>query len=681
MKQKFISIKKIVMPVMQALILVSSLTGCAVKQADFAELMNEADNLNVELAIGQLDETSKNVTVYMPSFGINNLKNQDDNAAATQFKDAFGKLKPATTLMGVMTGNNGDTRYFMVPGTAASNQSSSEFVAANQAAEQLYTHISPDVFKKTPDLEGAVKAAIASSIYYNTWSSTFVEDSSEQNSVASGYVETSINKVNMLTGVFNTVFGSDNIPGDDSLYGEATADMIAEFESRLSGAAESARQTGTKQGEALANSIDAFLDSSDAENSIRKLMYIERFTDVDYVSGNPDIESNEDIATAESGASANQINSAQVLFENATKIDALEVIYNIVREYDSDFSTDLADKDYEDIAVADVTNTEFKDLDGSDLTVKGVDELYDTAVTKADGQKVETSRSKESVAREYQGVMNNNDKNNGVLTAGQWEMYNDAATNTSILTNLNSKTTKDLSLVSDMQVTDLYLMLLGASHNIDNGYNTGLETAVINTGVTDTGNSEDVEYNFAFDVHVENYKYANDVTDEDLRNNQDTRYAMYEEIYLSGYDPDDARSDQEAGCTNEFLAGFLDYVQVRNTTGFNSETETTDENVDKNSPEYIKKAYNQEGQTISDWMKSQGVYTDQDGVIRWPNGSPVTFDDPDDLPEGFTFEASPEDNKNVMTEEERQATQDANDGKDPELNAVIDQLYKEGYFN
>lgn len=563
MKQKFISIKKIVMPVMQALILVSSLTGCAVKQADFAELMNEADNLNVELAIGQLDETSKNVTVYMPSFGINNLKNQDDNAAATQFKDAFGKLKPATTLMGVMTGNNGDTRYFMVPGTAASNQNSSEFVAANQAAEQLYTHISPDVFKKTPDLEGAVKAAIASSIYYNTWSSTFVEDSSEQNSVASGYVETSINKVNMLTGVFNTVFGSDNIPGDDSLYGEATADMIAEFESRLSGAAESARQTGTNQGEALANSIDAFLDSSDAENSIRKLMYMERFTDVDYVSGNPDIESNEDIATAESGASANQVNSAQILFENATKIDALEVIYNVVREYDSDFNTNLADKDYEDMAIADVTNAEFKDLDGSDLTVKGIDELYDTAVTKADGQKVETSRDKSSLVREYQGVMNNNDKNNGVLTAGQWEMYNDAATNTSILTNLNSKTTKDLSLVSDMQVTDLYLMLLGASHNIDNGYNTGLETTVINTGVTDTGDSEaageDEGLQYEFDLYVETYKYDNGITDEDLRNNQDTRYDMFYWIWKSGYTYADAETEQADGCTNEFVQQYIDW--------------------------------------------------------------------------------------------------------------------------
>ena len=629
---------------MQALILVSSLTGCAVKQADFAELMNEADNLNVELAIGQLDETSKNVTVYMPSFGINNLKNQDDNAAATQFKDAFGKLKPATTLMGVMAGNNGDTRYFMVPGTAASNQSSSEFVAANQAAEQLYTHISPDVFKKTPDLEGAVKAAIASSIYYNTWSSTFVEDSSEQNSVASGYVETSINKVNMLTGVFNTVFGSDNIPGDNSLYGEATTDMIAEFESRLSGAAESARQTGTKQGEALANSIDAFLDSSDAENSIRKLMYMERFTDVDYVSGNPDIESNEDIATAESGASANQINSAQVLFENATKIDALEVIYNVVREYDSDFNTDLTDKDYEDIAVADVTNTEFKDLDGSDLTVKGVDELYATAVTKADGQRVETSRSKGSVAREYQGVMNNNDKNNGVLTAGQWEMYNDAATNTSILTNLYSKTTKDLSLISDMQVTDLYLMLLGASHNIDNGYSTGLETTVINTGVTDTGDSEvageDEGLQYEFDLYVETYKYDNSLTDEQL-NDEDTKAALFKWIYDCGYSAGQADEEKADGCTNALLP---EYVEWCSTDANEYIVEDTAQNTDNNQ--------NTDG--LSQELIDKGLHYDEEGLLVDANGN-YSMDNDDALNDG---QSNAPENTNEIAHENGQAVHD-----------------------
>ncbi|MFR7451780.1 MAG: hypothetical protein ACLUUL_06705 [Gemmiger sp.] len=186
-------------------------------------------------------------------------------------------------------------------------------------------------------------------------------------------------------------------------------------------------------------------------------------------------------------------------------------------------------------------------------------------------------------------------------------------------------------------------------------------------------NADSLEYEF--DLYVETYKYDNGITDEDLRNNQDTRYAMYEEIYLSGYDPDDARSDQEAGCTNEFLAGFLDYVQVRNTTGFNTETETTDENVDKDSPEYIKKAYNQEGKTLNDGLKAQGIYQDEDGVFRWPGGDPVTFDDPDNSPEGFTYEARPEDNPNVMTEEDQQKVDDIFEGKNPDVNAVIDKYF------
>lgn len=110
-------------------------------------------------------------------------------------------------------------------------------------------------------------------------------------------------------------------------------------------------------------------------------------------------------------------------------------------------------------------------------------------------------------------------------------------------------------------------------------------------------------------------------------------------------------------------------------------TEETEEVVDKDSPEYIKKAYHQEGKTLNDGLKAKGIYQDEDGIFRWPDGDPVTFYDDSMLPEGFTYEASPDDNPNLMTEEERQATQDANDGKDPELNAVIDQLYKEGYYN
>src|SRR5699024_1854204 len=69
---------------------------------------------------------------------------------------------------------------------------------------------------------------------------------------------------------------------------------------------------------------------------------------------------------------------------------------------------------------------------------------------------------------------------------------------------------------------------------------------------------------YQFDVHVENYKYANDITDEDLRNNQDTRYAMYEDIYLSGYDHVDAAKEQEEGCTHEFIEEFRQYSLDRN---------------------------------------------------------------------------------------------------------------------
>lgn len=110
-------------------------------------------------------------------------------------------------------------------------------------------------------------------------------------------------------------------------------------------------------------------------------------------------------------------------------------------------------------------------------------------------------------------------------------------------------------------------------------------------------------------------------------------------------------------------------------------TEETEEVVDKDSPEYIKKAYNQEGQTISDWMKSQGIYTDDDGVIRWPDGDPVTFDDPTDLPEGFTYEAGPNQETLENSQKAQEGAEKFASGQDEELNAVIDQLIEEGYYN
>lgn len=110
-------------------------------------------------------------------------------------------------------------------------------------------------------------------------------------------------------------------------------------------------------------------------------------------------------------------------------------------------------------------------------------------------------------------------------------------------------------------------------------------------------------------------------------------------------------------------------------------TEETEEVVDKDSPEYIKKEYHQEGKTLTPALEADGCYVDEDGIIRNPDGSPVTFYDDSMLPEGFTYEASPDDNPNLMTEEDQQKVDDIFEGRNPDVNAVIDQLIEEGYYN
>ena len=70
-------------------------------------------------------------------------------------------------------------------------------------------------------------------------------------------------------------------------------------------------------------------------------------------------------------------------------------------------------------------------------------------------------------------------------------------------------------------------------------------------------NADSLEYEF--DLYVETYKYDNGVSDEDLRNNQDTRYDMFYWIWKSGYTYADAETEQADGCTNEFVQQYIDW--------------------------------------------------------------------------------------------------------------------------
>lgn len=82
---------------------------------------------------------------------------------------------------------------------------------------------------------------------------------------------------------------------------------------------------------------------------------------------------------------------------------------------------------------------------------------------------------------------------------------------------------------------------------------------------------------YKFDLYVETYKYDNGVTDEDLRNNQDTRYDMFYWIWKSGYTYADAETEQADGCTNEFVQQYIDwYYAFSNGTLDTGDTTTTD---------------------------------------------------------------------------------------------------------
>ena len=70
-------------------------------------------------------------------------------------------------------------------------------------------------------------------------------------------------------------------------------------------------------------------------------------------------------------------------------------------------------------------------------------------------------------------------------------------------------------------------------------------------------NADSLEYEF--DLYVETYKYDNGVSNEDLRNNQDTRYDMFYWIWKSGYTYADAETEQADGCTNEFVQQYIDW--------------------------------------------------------------------------------------------------------------------------
>ena len=552
MKSKFMSVKRIIMPLMQALILVQSITGCGVvNQQQFVELINDADDVSVELHVGQLADKSKEATVWMQQSGLNSLGNNDLKNFAQDFVGNYKSLKPAQTLMGVMSGNSSDQKYFVEPNAALSSMQdkSQEFQKTYTSATQVQGQIAPDQLKVNDTVQKMVKAALNSSLYYNTWQANF--DGFSTDVAAGDYYNGSMKQIDVMLQVFNAVYGYESVPGDEVLYGEETADKIEAFRTTLGDLSTQLHDSekATNAQKSLADSIDALLESSDSENTIRKVMYMSQFTDTNVF----------DNTTILSGDEASEKNVVdQMLFGEATKMEAMSIVYNVVRELSPTLDSSFRDKDY---ATANVSTDGAKDLNGNAVTVVQIDDLYKKAVTPNKGEAVQTERDEVSVVRDYQRFQGMNPKAKEVnLTTDQWAMYQDIKENTNILVNMNAQTTSDNRLLGTCSVTDLYGMLLGASTDMK-GYVSDLQPAVdIVTGEEVDGDEAEETLEFDFDISVETYKVTQGVTEEELLADQAKKEGMFEWFYDGAVNYAQALMDKDNGCENVFLDEYIQWA-------------------------------------------------------------------------------------------------------------------------
>lgn len=526
------------MPVMQALILIQSLSGCGkVDKAQFQELLNMADDVSVELYVGSLAETGES-SVWMAQTGVNSIVNAEAKGMASDFISTFSQLKPAQTLMGVMSGNQSEAKYFMEPNAQLQSTAdkSSEFQKAYTAAVQLYGQINADQLDVNDTVQKLVKASLGSQVYYNTWSASFNGDGSH---VADNFYSGQMTQMDLILSVYNAVYGYESVPGNDCLYGAETDSKIEAFKQILDDLQSKINDSkSTDRQKDLANSIDNLLNQSDFNNTVRKLMYMTRYTEI-----NP--FENESVADS-------------VYFSNATKMDAVNLVYNVVRDLQTSIDESLKDKDYSLVKTNDI-GSDFKDLNGSSISVKSVDDLYIEATNNG---KAQTERDKLNIVREYQSFQSIDcDQGDLTMTVDQWAVYQDVKGSTNILTNITSTNTADYRLLGSLSVTDLYNMLLGASSDLK-GYSNELQTSTSTDTVEDVGD-QDQERHFDFDAYVMQYEKDNNLTDEQIQADENLKIGMFEWLEDAGVQAGLAVNDQYSGCTNIFLNDYIQWLREK----------------------------------------------------------------------------------------------------------------------
>ena len=546
---------------MQALMAVTSLTGCTVSKKDFAELMDTNDDVSVELNIAVLNTNGKVQTkVFASDMGINQLKNAESTSAASDFKVAvLGTNGIGKTLMQALASQNDSTpgvNGFFKTGQIDINDKGIHPEQGNSSdlnakAENVLELVNPGRFDKDRAGQGDEKAAILAQIVYQAMPIQTVTGEGSKESV-----DVQMSTLQILRQIDCQIFG-------DFYVAKFTDDATVEV---LNNRLKTAGVDGTITVDDLKDirdsyvkSVNTWQDKSNVKAFASQLSDAQVFNELACNSKYLDYGDQIDpiFARVKYVAEGNDIANYDaendgmmdtIYAQPASNFEVAVYMYNMLT--DNGLWTNNAETNA-DTNIGSIEVKEDADVESwlQDADHVGVPESCKSG-------KLNTA----TTIKEYQTYAAAGTKMMQITQSDEYKSIMSGKQQAMLLDNIdNSK------LFDDVETRTMISMMRNIASNIDlekaSSIAEGIGLPDINSLGKDDGEAEDVQV-FDFDLYIDQFKEENNIEinlSDDGTDIPDTSI-LYDWLYNNGVTRESVQNDRDSGCKNPYLDGYLEYL-------------------------------------------------------------------------------------------------------------------------
>ena len=546
---------------MQALMAVTSLTGCTVSKKDFAELMDTNDDVSVELNIAVLNTNGKVQTkVFASDMGINQLKNAESTSAASDFKVAvLGTNGIGKTLMQALASQNDSTpgvNGFFKTGQIDINDKGIHPEQGNSSdlnakAENVLELVNPGRFDKDRAGQGDEKAAILAQIVYQAMPIQTVTGEGSKESV-----DVQMSTLQILRQIDCQLFG-------DFYVAKFTDDATVEV---LNNRLKTAGVDGTITVDDLKDirdsyvkSVNTWQDKSNVKAFASQLSDAQVFNELACNSKYLDYGDQIDpiFARVKYVAEGNDIANYDaendgmmdtIYAQPASNFEVAVYMYNMLT--DNGLWTNNAETNA-DTNIGSIEVKEDADVESwlQDTDHVGVPESCKSG-------KLNTA----TTIKEYQTYAAAETKMMQITQSDEYKSIMSGKQQAMLLDNIdNSK------LFDDVETRTMISMMRNIASNIDlekaSSIAEGVGLPDINSLGKDDGETENVQV-FDFDLYIDQFKDENNIEinlSDDGTDIPDTSI-LYDWLYNNGVTRESVQNDRDSGCKNPYLDGYLEYL-------------------------------------------------------------------------------------------------------------------------